>query len=221
MDLGPGVDRTHLASHDVVPEIEWGSQFWNDWTTVSPASEYNLDEGARSLVLSRRSGMPSGPWGCPERPTTASRCGMVLSTLWPLRAQRLEGLDVLERFAPLDLARSKRLSSVCSCPRRGDASFASVPRVDRLVVFLEREGAHREARAIAGRLAISTTPSEAPTYCSLRGLIRPWPWTSFRSEPGTDTVVTAAPVLRSPVAEPGHARSPDLCPRRRGVWTED
>jgi hypothetical protein len=74
--------------------------------------------------------------------------------LWRLRAESPAVLDTLEEFALLDL---RLIEAAPWCLQwsneDGHISFVTLPGVDRLVVMLEREGAHREALAIAERLA--------------------------------------------------------------------
>lgn len=152
----PGVERTRLPGHDAVPEIEYDSLFWNDRTSASPAAEYGFDEDRRSFnsaqVVRHVRETVELP-GAPDDYHFVLQDGV--AHLWRLRTESPEGLDVLEEFALLDLRLIEAAPWCVQWPDEdGDASFVSLSGIDRLIVLLEREGAHREALAVAERLAV-------------------------------------------------------------------
>ena len=138
-----------------MPEIQYDSLFWNDRTSASPAAEYGFDQDRREFSAAQvvrhvheTVELPGGP----EDYHFALQDGV--AQLWRLRAESPEGLDVLEEFALLDLRLVEAAPWCLQWPDEdGDGRFVSLPGVDRLIVLLEREGAHREALAVAERLA--------------------------------------------------------------------
>lgn len=151
----PGVDRTRLPGHDAVPEVEHGGLFWNDRTSESPAAEYGYSEEVRGFNAKQ---MARHIRETVELPGTPDDYHFALqgavTDLWRLRSETPEALDDLEEFALLDLRLIEAAPWCVQWPdEEGNASFVSLPGVDRLIVLFEREGAHREALAVAERLA--------------------------------------------------------------------
>lgn len=73
--------------------------------------------------------------------------------LWRMRSTNPECLTELETFAWLDLALVEAAPwALMYASEDGPPTMVSLPGIDRLIVLLEREGAHREALSVATRL---------------------------------------------------------------------
>lgn len=150
----PGVDRRRLRGHDAVPRVTDYGLWWFDHTSASPAHEraFSVDTSdytAERLVqhVYETIELP----GAPEEYHFALQLGV--ERLWTLRMASPTCLTPLEEFARLDLALVEATPWSLRYPHDAGATMVSLPGIDRLIVLLEREGAHREALALAQRVA--------------------------------------------------------------------
>lgn len=159
----PGVDRTLLAEHDSVPQVSEYGLWWTRRTTtrggVEATSASPAHERAFGIDTSHYSSshLIVHVWETVELPGAPEDYHFALQhaaeQLWRTQSTNPESLSSLETFAWLDLALVEAAPwALMYASEDRPPTMAALPGIDRLIVLLEREGAHREALSVATRL---------------------------------------------------------------------
>lgn len=150
---GPGIDRRRLPGHDARPQVSEFGLMWGR-TSASPAHERAFSVDTREFSAAQ---LVRHVWETVELPAEPEDYHFALQhaveQLWSLRSTNPECLAELEEFAYLDLALVEAAPwSLMFSSGDNTPTMVALPGVDRLIVLLEREGAHREALEVASRL---------------------------------------------------------------------
>lgn len=155
-DGSPGVNRAALPGVGRRPRVEGGYMSWpttdGGTSSASPAHERAFAD----LAGLSRDDVVRWVWEGLELPGTASDYHFLLQgaveQAWSRRREDPAWLHVLETFAYLDLALVEAAPQAVSLEgARPAGGFVRITSIERLLTLLEREGAFREAVALANR----------------------------------------------------------------------